>query len=49
MTLEELKGLRDTVQQIEHLGRLKQKLLNMVTLRFVCYFRYAAAPRIPLW
>lgn len=28
MTLEELKGLRDTVQQIEHLGRLKQKLLT---------------------
>ena len=28
MTLEELRGLRDTIQQIEHLGRLKQKLLT---------------------
>ena len=28
MTLEELRGLVDTVKQIEHLGRLKQKLLT---------------------
>lgn len=28
MTLEELRGLRDTVAQIEHLGRLKHKLLT---------------------
>jgi GNAT superfamily N-acetyltransferase len=28
MTLEELRGLRDTVAQIEHLGRLKSKLLT---------------------
>lgn len=28
MTLEELRGLRDTVKQIEHLGRLKNKLLT---------------------
>ena len=28
MTLEELRGLRDTIQQIEHLGRLKQRLLT---------------------
>ena len=27
MTLEELRGLKDTVKQIEHLGRLKNKLL----------------------
>lgn len=27
MTLEELRGLRETVEQIEHLGRLKNKLL----------------------
>jgi hypothetical protein len=27
MTVEELRGLRDTVEQIEHLGRLKNKLL----------------------
>lgn len=27
MTVEELRGLRDTVEQIEHLGRLKSKLL----------------------
>jgi hypothetical protein len=28
LTLEELRGLVDTVKQIEHLGRLKQKLLT---------------------
>lgn len=28
MTLEELRGLVDTVKQIEHIGRLKQKLLT---------------------
>ena len=28
LTLEELRGLIDTVKQIEHLGRLKQKLLT---------------------
>lgn len=28
MTLEELRGLRDTVKQIEHLGKLKNKLLT---------------------
>lgn len=28
MTLEELRGLVDTVKQIEHLGRLKKKLLT---------------------
>lgn len=28
MTLEQLRGLRDTVKQIEHLGRLKNKLLT---------------------
>ncbi len=27
-TLEELRGLRDTIKQIEHLGRLKDKLLT---------------------
>ncbi len=29
MTLEELRGLVDTVKNIEHLGRLKQKLLTV--------------------
>lgn len=28
MTIEQLRGLRDTVKQIEHLGRLKHKLLT---------------------
>ncbi len=28
LTLEQLRGLRDTVKQIEHLGRLKNKLLT---------------------
>ncbi len=28
LTVEELRGLRDTVKQIEHLGRLKKKLLT---------------------
>jgi hypothetical protein len=28
LTVEELRGLRDTVKQIEHLGRLKHKLLT---------------------
>jgi hypothetical protein len=28
LTMEELRGLRDTVAQIEHLGRLKHKLLT---------------------
>ncbi|MBF0359327.1 MAG: hypothetical protein HQL70_12050, partial [Magnetococcales bacterium] len=28
MTLDELRGLKDAVTNIEHLGRLKQKLLN---------------------
>lgn len=28
MTVEELRGLRDTIKQIEHLGRLKQTLLT---------------------
>lgn len=28
MTIEELRGLRDTVKQIEHLGKLKNKLLT---------------------
>lgn len=28
MTLEELRGLRDTIKQIEHIGRLKHKLLT---------------------
>lgn len=28
MTLEEIRGLRDTIKQIEHLGRLKNKLLT---------------------
>ncbi len=28
MTVEELRGLRDSVKQIEHLGRLKNKLLT---------------------
>lgn len=28
MTLEELRGLRDTIKQIEHLGRYKHKLLT---------------------
>lgn len=28
LTMEELRGLRDTVKQIEHLGRLKHKLLT---------------------
>jgi len=28
MTVDELRGLRDTVQQIEHLGRLKNQLLT---------------------
>jgi hypothetical protein len=27
MTIEELRGLRDTIEQLEHLGRLKNKLL----------------------
>lgn len=27
MTLEEIRGLRETIEQIEHLGRLKNKLL----------------------
>jgi hypothetical protein len=28
MTMEEIRGLRDTVEQIEHLGRLKNRLLT---------------------
>lgn len=28
MTLEEVRGLRDTIKQIEHLGRLKERLLT---------------------
>jgi hypothetical protein len=28
LTMEQLRGLRDTVKQIEHLGRLKKKLLT---------------------
>lgn len=28
LTVEELRGLRDTIKQIEHLGRLKDKLLT---------------------
>lgn len=28
MTVEELRGLRDTIKQIEHLGRLKNRLLT---------------------
>ena len=28
MTVEEIRGLRDTIKQIEHLGRLKNKLLT---------------------
>ena len=28
MTVEEVRGLRDTIKQIEHLGRLKHKLLT---------------------
>ena len=28
MTVEEVRGLRDTIKQIEHLGRLKHKLLK---------------------
>lgn len=28
LTMEELRGLRDTIKQIEHLGRLKHKLLT---------------------
>lgn len=28
LTVEEVRGLRDTIQQIEHLGRLKNRLLN---------------------
>lgn len=28
MTVEEVRGLRETIQQIEHLGRLKHKLLT---------------------
>lgn len=28
MTVEEIRGLRDTIKQIEHLGRLKQSLLT---------------------
>lgn len=28
MTVEELRGLRDTIKQIDHLGRLKNKLLT---------------------
>lgn len=28
MTVEEVRGLRDTIKQIEHLGRLKNKLLT---------------------
>jgi GNAT superfamily N-acetyltransferase len=33
MTLEELRGLRDAVKQIEHLGRLKDKLLTAADQR----------------
>ncbi|MCJ0764160.1 GNAT family N-acetyltransferase [Variovorax terrae] len=28
MTVEEIRGLRDTIKQIEHLGRLKEKMLT---------------------
>lgn len=28
MTLEEIRGLRDTIKQVEHIGRLKNKLLT---------------------
>jgi len=33
MTIEDIRGLRDTVKQIEHLGRLKMKLLNAADAR----------------
>jgi hypothetical protein len=33
MTVDELRGLRDTIKQLEHLGRLKQKLLTAVDQR----------------
>lgn len=33
MTIEEVRGLRDAIKQIEHLGRLKQKLLNAADAR----------------
>lgn len=33
MTIEDLRGLRDTIKQIEHLGRLKMKLLNAADAR----------------
>ena len=33
MTIEDMRGLRDTIKQIEHLGRLKMKLLNAVDAR----------------
>ena len=33
MTVEEFRGLRDTVKQIEHLGRLKHKLLTAADQR----------------
>jgi hypothetical protein len=33
MTIEDIRGLRDAVKQIEHLGRLKMKLLNAADAR----------------
>lgn len=33
MTVEQVRGLRDTIEQIEHLGRLKNKLLTAKAVR----------------
>lgn len=33
LTIEEMRGLRDSIKQIEHLGRLKQKLLTAADAR----------------
>lgn len=33
LTIEEMRGLRDSIKQIEHLGRLKQKLITAADAR----------------
>lgn len=46
LTLEELRGLRDTVKQIEHLGRLKRKLLTAKDAREFALIRDEIAASI---
>ncbi|CAB4131890.1 hypothetical protein UFOVP137_18 [uncultured Caudovirales phage] len=39
LTVEDMRGLRDTIKQIEHLGRLKMKLINAADARAFALIR----------